>query len=1772
MPRRVSVRKSISKLFSKSDSSLGERDAAEKLKEKRLGGSKAKETQRGAEKKRDGQATTAQGCLNSNQREQDDKCAQDSYAKPPLRTNQSLEMLASVDASSLNTVPKSEKRYFSLSESDLRSGRDTLSVFGGASGQRWRESGASALGSLAALPRKAAAAAARRGKQSGKEEARSHTRSKRGQRPHSRGGDFEDGGSCEQRVWETERLQSHPESSNDRIPVSQHQTSSPIISVAEQKLPGWAEDVLNICSGKQEEGHSHTSRLLPFAPQLEQSTTLSAQYRESLQLPERQPRNKGSARTKYDILITLTKEEDCREDDWDAGGLVQEETGVPERAGSHLVPMADAHLQGEGKPVSPVPTGRAEECQRNVPDTPLGVFSHYTGLGYGIRGENSTHPGGQAFQPAPRVREPGYSRFLQQTPSKQTASKTSLQSVSFPGPLHQAGGSESNKESARRVAVGNFGTMNSSSQIGAETAEPLSTHVSFHTVVSPDSSAISNSSVQQQSNGGLGDTRSGVSESQNSSLQQSVAESKHKVSQISTPNEGSVVNGSDLPLSGIPAQCNIAENIASQSIVNSPLYSGRIGSDSAQQPSIESQGRGDVLQNVDSSGHIQLINTLHQQNPDQNGLVFEKLQTPATEESVPAALKFDQVPGPQLLGTPLLNPENGSLQSTPKYSLDSFKEDTTEKSGLHSRNALVQDPAEDSKDFQAGSSIVVNPESPVQTIQYTSNKPRQEKSDEQRLQPSGNLILENEWSSTDSFSQNQSEKWPTNVSDDPDSLSEIDGFVDAIRNLDSPMLLNRNRSPRSQRAHPIPPPFSMLPPIEEDQTNSKNPLPLSSSAEAPQQLSDTLALSRKPLPSLPSQPVSPVPRKDFSKTPKKESLTPLEMMKMQLKDKPIIGTQRSSAESSTAFHLSFLEKTKLELNTDLENKEALGAENRWSRINSSMLYSEYKKPIESFSSRSLDRNLKSTTAGPSTTLPNLVRRTLSLEDTGTKEMVPSPLPTTTFLAGMFEEGTKSPSLPSSIPDRLMTGYHSLSDTGKNVQFPRISLPSNLDQHSANGYPRKVTAFPDARKFVPKDQGKINPRPSKIIIYDKPNFSGFQREISCDVSDCSSWTFPAVISVRVIRGCWVAYEKPDYKGKKFVFGEEDIELEDPWSEEAGEEETEDPDSKPPPTNPIIIGSLRRGVRDYTRPQISLFSDANGEGKKMSFYGESEDIRIYGYPPRVTSVVVNSGLWLVYAGAFFEGQQCALEIGGYRTLEEWGATKAEVGSLMPVQMGAPRVEKPFEPKVSIFEKPYFTGRSREVFNDSPDFLSRYPNNGAALSNAGSIKVLGGIWVGYSKEGYRGHQYLLEEGEFLDWRSWGGCDEDLKSLRLIRADFSNPAIVLKETSETSDHEEKDPFVIDDSVSDLELVDVVDVIQSIDVLSGVWVVYEGVHYSGSQYIVEKGTYRNPQDWGAQISSLHPILLVEPIGRQLSLKIKVYSEFEFSGSCLILEEKKLGIPKDFKVQSCRVLNGSWALYEGQDYNGKVFVVGEGEYPDLQSMGCRMTTHVRSIKAVPHVFSEPSLTLYSLENLEGKEIELDSEVKNLLSDGYNNLVLSLHVSGGVWVVYEHSNFRGRQVLLEPVEISNWPKYSGFSRIGSISPVSQKPALFQIRNKETKGLLSVTVCLEDVKSGRVIIAPENKKLEQLWFYEKGMLKPKFSPEMSLQTIGTVTDDGSKVVLWSEKRMSRHCWTFELSGTIQSLLYKGLVLDIKGGKSYDRDSAMICKCDEEKLTQQWDIQMM
>lgn len=111
-------------------------------------------------------------------------------------------------------------------------------------------------------------------------------------------------------------------------------------------------------------------------------------------------------------------------------------------------------------------------------------------------------------------------------------------------------------------------------------------------------------------------------------------------------------------------------------------------------------------------------------------------------------------------------------------------------------------------------------------------------------------------------------------------------------------------------------------------------------------------------------------------------------------------------------------------------------------------------------------------------------------------------------------------------------------------------------------------------------------------------------------------------------------------------------------------------------------------------------------------------------------------------------------------------------------------------------------------------------------------------------------------------------------------------------------------------------------------------------------------------------------------------------------------------------------------------------------------------------------------------------------------------------------------------------------------------------------------------------------------------------MSLQVIGPA-GKGSKAVLWSETRMPRQTWSIDAQGRIRSQMFEDMILDIKGeavvpaqgllslgprgngaptcsalpnpplsagGRSYDRDHAIIWDAAEERPTQIWDVQVL
>ncbi|XP_062292298.1 beta/gamma crystallin domain-containing protein 2 [Scomber scombrus] len=610
--------------------------------------------------------------------------------------------------------------------------------------------------------------------------------------------------------------------------------------------------------------------------------------------------------------------------------------------------------------------------------------------------------------------------------------------------------------------------------------------------------------------------------------------------------------------------------------------------------------------------------------------------------------------------------------------------------------------------------------------------------------------------------------------------------------------------------------------------------------------------------------------------------------------------------------------------------------------------------------------------------------------------------------------------------------------------------------------------------------------------------------------------------------------------------------------------------------FALSALR--PQDYSVPDISLFPEENAEGKKVIFRDTSEDARIFGFPIKANSIIINAGLWLVFAQPFFQGVPRVLEVGGYTNPAAWGVEQPYVGSLHPLKIAEPRVENISEPKLVIYDKPYFTGKSRTITTNMKDFMTRTDRQQTAfMYNVGSLKVLGGIWVGYEKEGFRGHQYLLEEGEYHDWRVWGGCDAELRSIRLIRADLTEPLMVMFEQLEEEDEgaQEENTFEVTEAIADVEVFGYKTSTRSIHVLSGAWIAYSHVDYSGNQYILEKGFYNNCADWGSQdnrICSVQPVLLAPGAPSSKSKnEIILYSEPDFQGECRVFDSNQDSVSDKLLAKSCRVVEGSWVLYDSKQYAGNMYVLSEGHYPNLNSMGCPPGCTIRSVKAVPLMLSVPSISLFSLEGLEGKEITTDTEIYSMVEEGFNNHILSVRVNTGCWVVCEHSNYRGRQFLLEPIEITNWPKFSLLDTIGSIYPIRQKRHFFRINNKESGHYMSVQGGVEEMKSGRVVVAPEVEPMSDIWFYQDGLIKNKLSQTMNLQVMGNV-EPGAKLVVWTETRQPVQTWTAQTTGLISSLTFHGMVLDVKGGKTYDKDHVVIMPESDERPSQQWEIELL
>uniref|UniRef100_A0A452GLB1 Beta/gamma crystallin 'Greek key' domain-containing protein n=1 Tax=Gopherus agassizii TaxID=38772 RepID=A0A452GLB1_9SAUR len=849
------------------------------------------------------------------------------------------------------------------------------------------------------------------------------------------------------------------------------------------------------------------------------------------------------------------------------------------------------------------------------------------------------------------------------------------------------------------------------------------------------------------------------------------------------------------------------------------------------------------------------------------------------------------------------------------------------------------------------------------------------------------------------------------------------------------------------------------------------------------------------------------------------------------------------------------------LQLKMQNRDSTDGEIKRSRLEKSAVFSSL-----------LSSTVKGKVFTPSVTSVNTITTTFATDSSGMPSLqldaarpfdMPqnseslSDLKVPDYMEKYFQTGDAKEQLNSQMPNYGSTDKNFsslLKSSSYEPNIPSGFLDGEVSTRIFKG------SWSTGNTLTRNSQNKINPRPGKMVIYSESNSHKNGIEVFNDVLDCSSWVLSSVILVKVIRGCWILYERPNFEGPSFPLEEGELELTNIWGENTSEEKDDHNSAKP-----AVIGSIKHVVKDYRVCQIDLYTGPEGLGIVTSFFDDTEETGIFGTTQKTCSIKVHWGIWLIFEEPGFQGIPLMLEPGEYANLSFWEKKEAYIRSLRPLKMGGRKVESIEEPKVIIYEKPFFEGKCMKLESEILTLIEEEKqkeesgeNRTLPLISVGSIKVLEGVWVAYEKPGFAGHQYLLEEGTYQEWKDWGGYSEELQSLRPILGDFTNPHMIM--------YSEKDFGTKGSSINVLGIIsNLRDTgyglrTQSIHVLSGVWVVYENPDFTGEQYILDKGLYPSAEAWGgknSKISSVQPIVAVQ-----------LFSEPEFKGNCQIFEKNTNYIDDSFATKSSKVLGGSWIAYDKEDFSGNQYVLEEGTYSNLSAMGCPPQTRLKSLRVINIELSEPSIALFEKKGFKGKKMEFTTEVLNLQFLGYNPRIASVQVFGGMWIIYEYSNYRGRQMLLSPNEIPDWRKLSGCHQIGSLRPLLQKRVYFRLHNKETGKFMSADGNVDDLSLLRIRVTEDSRSDDQIWVYQDGFIKCRMAEDCCLTIVGNLITPGSKLGLSLKKNEDKQYWCVNPDGRIHSKMKPTLVLDIKGGTQYDQNHVVVNTVNEQKPTQCWE----
>ncbi|XP_038654766.1 epidermal differentiation-specific protein-like [Scyliorhinus canicula] len=168
-----------------------------------------------------------------------------------------------------------------------------------------------------------------------------------------------------------------------------------------------------------------------------------------------------------------------------------------------------------------------------------------------------------------------------------------------------------------------------------------------------------------------------------------------------------------------------------------------------------------------------------------------------------------------------------------------------------------------------------------------------------------------------------------------------------------------------------------------------------------------------------------------------------------------------------------------------------------------------------------------------------------------------------------------------------------------------------------------------------------------------------------------------------------------------------------------------------------------------------------------------------------------------------------------------------------------------RIVLYDQTNFNGNWKQFEYDVPDLAVDM-----FVKTAKSLKVEGDHWVAYQGNNFTGEFVVYGPG---DHDQLGSMNEQIVSLRLVREKLGNPNIVLYQDVNFNGQSRD----VEEEVGDLKKGGFPALVSSHRVKEGVWLLYEGVRYTGNRLITFKGDqWANyiQFSWNDKLSSLKPL------------------------------------------------------------------------------------------------------------------------------------------------------------------------------------------------------------------------------------------------------------------------------------------------------------------------------